>query len=643
MQSQHLKTRIFFSFLAVIVMLSLAFALLGFYIIKREIIDRAQAQVRFDLNFARELYQGEVDKVYDVVRFTAARYFLRDAIIKNELQNELEKFCQIRQDESLDILTITDASGKVIAMARNPASKGDDQANDELVASVLAEKKPACGTVIISSAELLRESADLAEQARIKLINTPRAKPTAEQEQTSGMMIKAACPIFDYDNKLIGIIYGGNLLNRRHAIVDRVKKIVFQEAKYDGKDIGNATIFQDDLRITTNVLKEDGSRAVGTRVSADVYRQVVENGVPWVGRAFVVNDWYKTAYEPIKNTKGRVIGMLYVGTLKKPFDALARNIMLALLLIVCTAAGLSLILSLILAACVSKPLNNLLQATGKLASGDLGHMVETRTGVTELDQLAGAFNAMSAKLDERDKTLSISNSKLAVLNKNYIDLIGFVSHELKGILASIVMSVCSVHDEFFGALNEKQKQALNGAMRNLDYLAATVKKFLNLGKIEKGELKVNRTAVKVREEIFERASNSLLAIAARKGIQIKNHIAGDLILNVDPELMQIVAGNLITNAIKYGTEDGEILITSNQLNGKTRLEVYNDSVPLTSEQQAQLFKRFVRLDTPATRKEKGTGLGLFISQEIIQLHGGKIWTEAREKGNTFIFEIAKAP
>ena len=70
---------------------------------------------------------------------------------------------------------------------------------------------------------------------------------------------------------------------------------------YKGKDIGTATIFQDDVRISTNVLTEQGTRAIGTRVAEDVYNLVVENGLPWVDRAYVVNDWYITAYEPIRN------------------------------------------------------------------------------------------------------------------------------------------------------------------------------------------------------------------------------------------------------------------------------------------------------------------------------------------------------
>ena len=641
MFGRHLQTKLIFSFCIVIATLSLAVALLGFHIIKRDIIDRAQTQVRNDLIFAREICQGEVDKIYCVVRLNATRYFLRDAIIANDLKPILTRFHQIRQDEALDILTLTDAHGKVIARARNPAVLGDNQAHDELVSLVISEKKTVGGMVLTDRPELLKESIELADQAQIQVVNTPRAKPTKEKAQTSGMMIKAASPVFNYDGKLIGVLYGGNLLNRRHTIVDRVKQIVFQHSQYKGKDIGTATIFQNDMRIATNVLREDGRRAVGTRVSEDVYRRVLENGLPWIGRAFVLNDWYKTAYEPIKNTKGRIIGMLYVGTLERPFNALARNTMIAFFSIVATVALLAFALSLIIATCVSRPLANLVKAAGKLAAGELGHLVETRTGVAELDQLAEAFNNMSAKLDERDKNLCVSNTKLAESNKNYVDLIGFVAHELKGVLATIVMNVCSVKDEYFGALNDKQKRALEATARNLDYLALTIIKFLNLGKIEKGELKPNRTEVKIRDDIFGRCITSLLAVAERKGMQIENKIALDLKANIDSELIRIVAGNLISNAIKYGNEGSDIFISSSESDGKIRIEVYNESVPLSTGQQAQLFKRFSRLNTPATKLVKGTGLGLFITKQIIQIHGGKIWTEARKQGNAFIFELAK--
>ena len=119
--------------------------------------------------------------------------------------------------------------------------------------------------------------------------------------------------------RLAGILYGGNLLNRRHELVDSIKREVFPDETYEGKEIGTVTIFQGDLRIATNVIAEDGSRAVGTRMSEAVYDEVIRRGGTWSKPAFVVNDWYITAYEPIRDPPQRIIGAIYVGLLQAPF------------------------------------------------------------------------------------------------------------------------------------------------------------------------------------------------------------------------------------------------------------------------------------------------------------------------------------
>jgi two-component system NtrC family sensor kinase len=112
---------------------------------------------------------------------------------------------------------------------------------------------------------------------------------------------------------------GGVLLNRNYEIVDRIKHIVFKDAKYKGKEIGTATIFLGDLRISTNVLDREGHRAIGTRVMKEVQEQVLEKGLSWIQRAYVVDDWYITAYEPIRDIQDQIVGILYVGILESKY------------------------------------------------------------------------------------------------------------------------------------------------------------------------------------------------------------------------------------------------------------------------------------------------------------------------------------
>src|SRR4030042_1170568 len=222
--------------------------------------------------------------------------------------------------------------------------------------------------------------------------------------------------------------------------------------------MGTATIFQGDLRISTNVKTEDGSRAVGRRVSAEVNDQVLVKGLPWVARAFVVKDWYKTAYEPIKDINDKTIGILYVWLLERPFADMSRNIFIVFLVIVSAATALAALLETVLTRSISGPVERMLKAPQKLSEGDLGYEVEAETGTIELDALAKSFNEMSERLRERENRLEITNEKLAALNETYLDAVGFVSHELKGTVATTIMNTAAVRDGTFGAVSQQQKQ-----------------------------------------------------------------------------------------------------------------------------------------------------------------------------------------
>ncbi len=147
-------------------------------------------------------------------------------------------------------------------------------------------------------------------------------------EETSGMVLKSAYPVIDFNGEVLGVLTGGVLLNRNYEIVDRIKNIVFKDAKYKGKEIGTATIFLGDLRISTNVMDKEGNRAIGTRAMKEVQEQVLEKGLPWIQRAFVVDDWYITAYEPIRDVQDKIVGILYVGMLESKYAVMKERLIL---------------------------------------------------------------------------------------------------------------------------------------------------------------------------------------------------------------------------------------------------------------------------------------------------------------------------
>ena len=459
----------------IIVVLAALIAILGYYVIKADIMDRAQRKVRDNLKAARSFYQGEIDRIEAAFNLVSFDSNLADLRVRMNLHY-------------LQCVAASDI----------------EATSSEIVKAAFDFRKGTGGTRIMADDELSRIDPSLVEATRIQIRATPMALPTDKKQLDSVMVKEYALPVLDKNGRVEKVYYGGRIINRDYELVDRIQMLVFGGEQYHSKPVGTVTIFQDDTRISTNVLDENGQRAIGTRVSGQVYKEVVEKGNVWDDRAFVVNAWYKTAYEPITNVNGNIIGIIYVGTLAEPFDSMTKQIMLAFMAIVAAAAVLATILSFILAAGISRPLTQLLNATHKVSNGDLAYTVGKKTGVAEIDNLADAFNNMSVKLNEREKSLKIINEKLADANKNYIDLIGFVSHELKGILASAIINAYAVRDGILGMVNFKQRKALDSITRNLDYLESTVHKFLNLGRIEKGDLVGEQDGTGPQERYFRR-------------------------------------------------------------------------------------------------------------------------------------------
>ncbi|MBN2484240.1 MAG: cache domain-containing protein [Candidatus Omnitrophica bacterium] len=613
MKTATLRAKIRRAFFAIIIFLGVTIALLGFYGVEKFILGRTQEQVRSYLKTVHTVFYWELKMM------NAAFDFL-DAQDKPEI---------VKKKLNLDYLYIVPRE----RLADIPS---------EIVKAALEQKKPVSAVRLIASEELKKMNGKLYEdKIRIPVKPTPKAQASTRKELDEAMAFECAVPLFDGDGASSGVIYGGKILNRNFTFINKVNDAVFERKLYDGKPIGTVTVFLDDVRIATNVLDAEGHRAIGTRVSAEVYEKVVGRGEKWLDRAFVVTDWYLTAYEPIKDMRGKTIGILYVGILEKPFFLLRRNILFVFLGVILIASLLASGLSYLLASSIVRPISVLNRMIKKLHDGEEHTPLEVEASVKELDGLVGSFNDMAAKLAERERSLEVSNEKLAALNKSYLDLIGFVSHELKGVLSGAILNAYAVRDGFLGMINFKQRKALDSVTRSLDYLAALVKNFLNLSRIEKGELNIHKTEILLKEDVISEACDTFAKQAEEKQMTISNLIGPNQQVYADCDMLKIVANNLVNNALKYGRPKGRVIISGKKNPSGFQVEVYNDGVPLDESDKEKLFKRFSRILRPQMQREKGTGLGLFISKEIVEKHGGKMWVEPKEEGNSFLFTIAK--
>jgi len=641
-----LRSKLILSFVGVIVLGGILTMIFGSRLVRSTIIDEAQKKVEHDLSSAWMVFNNKLDEIGNIVRFNAERESIRDLIVVQNYDVLHRYLNRVRLQRELDILTLTDSTGRVIVRTRNPEAVGDDQSQDEIVEKALDGGNYASPT-IVSREELLKEGQDLADQAYMEFVPTPKASLRPEDEEVNGMMLKAASAVVDEQGNLLGVLYGGILINRTSEIVDRVKELVFKDETYKGREIGTATIFQHDLRISTNVKNQKGERALGTRVSKEVDAAVLESGQAWIDRAFVVNDWYITAYEPIKNINDEIIGILYVGMLERPYIDTTRRVIFgfAIIAVLCVLTLLTILY--FSTTQTINPLQKMVVATQKIAQGDLTHKLDVRTK-DEIGALAQSFNRMTdelrlanQKLIEWGKTLEkkveerteeiktiqshlIQQEKLASLGK----LAAGIAHEINNPLGGILIySHLLLEDS-----PEKSPQ--------YDNLKKIVKETTRCKDIVKGLLQFARPKdpEMILTDIHEILEDSLSMMERHvlfQNIHLKKDYSPDLPKIVaDSAQLQQVFLNIILNAAEAMDGNGTIEIKTSL--DVDRSHIYVDITDtghgIKEENKSRLFEPFF------STKEvgKGTGLGLAISYGIIQKHQGTIKVASQEnKGSTF--------
>jgi two-component system NtrC family sensor kinase len=629
-----LKIKLIISFVAVILICGLVATLVGTRLIGTGIIHQAQDKVRIDLYSAREIYRQEGEYLKDKVRLTALRFFIKDALLKNDMTKLMEELEEIRKAESFDILTLTDNSGRVLVRTRNPSVSGDSQSDDEIVSYVLSNQQVITATVIVPADELKKEGADLAEQACIEFIPTPKAKPTLEIRQTSGMMMKAGAPILGYDGSLLGVLYAGKLINRNYKIVDKVKDTVYRAVKYKGKDIGTATIFQGDLRISTNVMRKDGTRAIGTRVSEEVYEQVLVKGLPWIDRAFVVNNWYISAYEPIRDLKDEIVGILYVGILEEKFTDMRNETTAIFLGIAFSGMIFALIVSSFLEKGILQPISQLIFASHQWASGNLDYRVDA-TQKDEIAELTETFNLMASSLKERDERLKectqqqiMKSERLATLGQ----LAAGVAHEINNPLGAILM---------YSHLSLEEIETDDPRRKNLEKVATEATRCKNIvrGLLDFARQSEPHVEEADANEIVRRTLSVLQNQAQFQNITIATELSASLPkAMMDCGQIQQVFTNIILNAAEAIDGQGEVIISTRVAESGQSIEIeFTDTGHgISQENIEKIFDPFF------TTKEvgRGTGLGLAVSYGIVARHKGNIQVNSSpDKGTTFIVRL----
>jgi two-component system NtrC family sensor kinase len=642
-----IQSRLVRDFSVAIVIPAVITAFVGVRTIQQRVFAQAQAQVNSDLELMKVIYQDHLDRLKDALRIHATRMIVYGALSgrgTSELGAEMDR---IRLAENLDVLTLVDASGRVFYRTRNPGRQDEGPLDEELVRLVLASRAPVAATGIASRDELERDSLDLVRQASMELTPTPRARVDGKTRLDSGLMLKGAAPVFTPGGRLVGVLFGGLLLTRNNELVDRITRTVFKEELYQGRAVGTATIFQDDVRVSTNVRNQDGTRAVGTRVSAEVADEVLTRGATWRGRAFVVNAYYLAAYAPIRDIRNMTVGMLYVGILEQPYiDSLWRSLYVFLGIAI-LGAGLVSFVAIKAARRISQPIHEMAEAARKIARGDYEQKV-TVSSEDEIGHLASSFNAMTSELSKAHQDLQewaenlerkveqrtaelramqahlLQAEKMAAIGK----LAAGVAHEINNPLTGILTNSSLMLDEV--PADDPRRDDLETIVNETLRCRRIVKGLLDFARQtepQKKSLSLN----KVVEDILALVRNQ----ASFRDIRTETRLDPNLpAVMADGDQIRQVVLNIVLNAAEAMPRGGDLRIETrvDLRRGVVELRVSDTGLGIPDEIKDKLFEPFF------TTKKAGTGLGLAVAYGIIERHRGTI-TVRSTPGRGATFEV----
>lgn len=621
-----LRTKLFKSFAVLILLLGILSGWYAISVIRTRVVDEAQSRVALDLGSAWSLYNARLREVEIVMGLAAGKRTLVDACLEeswSETDGDLiSRLEQVRASHQLDFMSVTAPDGRVVLRTVHPHNKGDFKTHDNLVSRAL-KGETVSATVLMSQSELEREAESLGERAFFAFEETAKARPTPRTAETRGMVMMSAVPIWD-GPRIVGVLYGGVLVNRNNDLVDTVNHTLYGDRTYNGAPVGTATIFLHDCRIATTVRLPNGNRALGTRASKEVADRVLDNAEPWIGRAFVVKDWYLTAYEPIRDLEGGVIGILYVGILEKPYRDLARMVIWRYIGLTGASVLLALGIAFVIAGRMADPIHRLVEASETLQEGKYPSPVPAGDATVETSNLILAFNDMVEALREREQKLAEVNESLNATNRSYMETLGFVTHEMNTPVASMLNYAYLLQTGAAGPLTEKQAKAARVINDNLRRLADMIRHYLNLSRIERGELRPTLARVRVRSDIFAPLLESFEPQVHARRMRIVADLPEDVELKADLNMVREVFENLHSNAVKYGRDGGEIRWSAERLDGFYRFAVRNEGEGIPADKIGTLFGKFRRLNGSSATARRGTGLGLFISKHIVDAHGGQI-------------------
>ena len=424
------------------------------------------------------------------------------------------------------------------------------------------------------------------------------------------------------------------VLNGNEALVRELQGNLFGLEMYRDKPFGTVTIFCRDVRVATTVLGPGGRIAIGTRVSEEVREKVLERGETWLRRALVVDEWYLSAYEPIRDPGGRNIGILYVGVLERKYTDLRNRTIGVLSALIVPMLGLVLLAVFFIARGIVRPLSRIVRAAGRVGKGVFDGQVGSETADREIRILADAFHRMQQALKEREGKLKQRNRELDEANRDYQELLSFVTHELNNSIGSLLLNMSLLAEDADEHMDPDSRSLVDQVLRDVERFRDMVRNYLNLSRLEKGTLRYQPEDFDLRQRVIDPVVQRLQRWIRHRGFELSWDWPAQAVVHGDADLLDIVYSNFVVNALKYGRD--WIRFTARREEQHWVLGVGNGGAPIPAEKIPLLFQKFSRL----VQSDDGAGLGLYLVRRIVERHGGEVWCESGQaRGTEFSMRI----
>lgn len=243
-------------------------------------------------------------------------------------------------------------------------------------------------------------------------------------------------------------------------------------------------------------------------------------------------------------------------------------------------------------------------------------------------------------------TIKKQNEKILEADKIKNDFLANISHELRTPLNAIIGFSEALAKKFFGDLNEKQAEYVNDIHVSGIHLLGMINEILEISKIESKAIKLALSTFSLTMSMTE-VVNIVTPLANKKHIELKVDIPEDVEIKADYQKIQQILYNLLSNAIKFTKENGKIETGYTKKGDSVEIYVKDNGIGIDKKYHGKIFAKFVQLNNIYSKKESSTGLGLTITKELVELHGGKITFESKvDVGSTFYVTLpleAKLP